>query len=72
MLRRWNIYVDGPSGRAKWRFGHPLVTESGSLMPMPSPTRDGYVVVDAMHGLALVVSTGQRFPAASMGLTHLH
>ena len=24
LLRRWNIYVDGPSGGAKWRFGHPI------------------------------------------------
>ena len=64
----WMVQVVEPNGG----LATPLVTDSGSLMPMPSLARDGYVVVDAVHGLALVVSIGQRFLTTSMDLTRLH
>ena len=64
----WMVQVMEPNGG----LATSLVTNFGSLMPMSSLERDGYVAVDAVHGPALVVSTRQRFLTASMDLTRLH
>ena len=53
----WTVQVVEQNGG----LATPLVMDSGSLMPMPSPIRDDDMVVDAVHDYLERIVTKEHF-----------